>query len=117
MLNSILLAVLPIILPPLVGAVGVFYKQAVSKLPANLQPIISELASQAVAAAEQHLADSNGATKYDAASAWLSASLGRFGVKLSVDELRSAIEEAVYYLNQGQPAPVARVAAPQPAGV
>ncbi len=122
MLNSILLAVLPIILPPLVGAVGVFYKQAVSKLPANLQPIISELAGQAVAASEQSLSGQPGATKFAAASTWLSGALSRYGITLSASEIKSFIEEAVYDLKQSMPsAPAvvpaaAPVAAPQTPG-
>ena len=42
-LTPILAAVLPIVLPPLIGTVVVFAKKEEAKLPTNLQPIIEQL--------------------------------------------------------------------------
>ena len=82
----------------------------VAKLPANLQPIISGLAGQAVAASEQSFAGAAGQAKFAAASTWLVSALARYGVKLTPDEIKSSIEEAVFYLNQSQGKSVASAA-------
>jgi hypothetical protein len=112
-INQILALVLPLILPPLIGAVTVFAKGQIAKLPANVQPVVSSLASQAVAAVEQTMQGQAGSAKFSAASYFLSASLKRIGVTLDPNEIKTVIEEAVYYLNQSQgKSPVA--AAPQP---
>jgi LL-H family phage holin len=112
-INQILAIVLPIVLPPLVGAVTLFYKKEIAKLPANIQPIIDTLANQAVSAAEQSLSGAAGEAKFAAASNWLVASLSHYGVKLSDTQVKSALEQAVYYLKLNKaeaPAPAATAA-------
>jgi excinuclease UvrABC helicase subunit UvrB len=112
--NQVLALVLPLVLPPLIGAVGVFFKKEEAKLPQNLQPVISSLASQAVNATEQCLTGATSSGKFAAAANFLSKSLSRFGVVLTPDEMKSVIEQAVFVMKQSQPAPEAPVQAPQP---
>jgi hypothetical protein len=109
--NQILAVVLPLVLPPLIGAVTLFVKGEIAKLPGNIEPVVSSLAGQAVAAVEQTMQGTAGDAKFAAASYYLSASLKRIGISLDPNEIKSVIEEAVYYLNQAQgKSPVAAAA-------
>ena len=101
-LTPILAAVLPIVLPPLIGTVVVFAKKEEAKLPTNLQPIIESLATQAVNSAEQSLFGQPGNIKFDSAASWLADALKRYGVSLTSGEIKSAVESAVYSLNESQ---------------
>jgi hypothetical protein len=112
-INQILLLVLPIILPPLVGAVTVFAKGEIAKLPANIQPTVNSLAAQAVSAVEQTMQGQEGSAKFSAASYFLSSSLKRIGVTLDPNEIKTVIEDAVYALNLSQ-GKTPTAAAPQP---
>ena len=113
-LGPVFLGLIPVVFPFLVSGAAILFKRFDAKLPANVQPVVSSLASQAVAAAEQSLKGQAGSAKFAAASTWLSAGLKSAGISLSSDEIKSVIEEAVYYLNQNQaqaPAAPAQTAA------
>lgn len=105
--QSIIDQLLPIILTILIaacvtGVVGI-YHWILQRLPTNVQAMVSQVAQQVVAAVEQSHAGSIGQDKKIAAVADVNEILAQSHLPAPVQMIDSAIESAVFSLNQLKP--------------
>ncbi len=96
---DILLVVLPILLPPLVGAVVLFVKSQIARLPADLRVLVQSIVSTAVQAVEQTASNElNSAGKKQLAMEKVQITLAHYKINVPDGEISDLIEEAVAFL-------------------
>ncbi len=96
---DVLLVVLPILLPPLVGAVVLFVKSQIARLPADLRVLVQAIVSTAVQAVEQTASNElNNAGKKELAMEKVKATLAHYKISVPDSEVSDLIEEFVSYL-------------------
>ena len=111
---TILLALAPYLVPPLVGAITVLVKSAFEKMPANQQALAKSVVQSVVLGLEQNpgILPYNGPAKKQIAIEAASAILNKYGIKADPVLLNSLIEETVFAINSAKsPAPTPPVTA------
>lgn len=100
---SLLLALAPYLVPPLVAVLSVLVKNAFSKLPANQRDLIKQVAQTAVVATEQTASQAlNGPGKKQLAVDFVETELSHWGIKAPSGLVSTLIEEAVAALPHTQ---------------
>ncbi len=111
-LATILLIVIPIVLPSLLALLTFLVKRAFEGLPSNARPLILDMVTKAVAATEQQATNVlSDPEKKQFALARVQEQLDHAGLKVPVDVLNTLVEAAVYAMNHA--APILPAAAPQ----
>lgn len=115
--EQIILVAIPILLPPLVGAVIFFVNAQLSKLPANQRVFVQQIVGSSVAAVEQSASGQlNDVGKKQLAIQFVEAELKHWNINIPESIVSSLIEEAVAFLPKtNTPEKVVEVAAPVPA--
>lgn len=108
--TSILLALAPYLLPPLLAFIGLEAKKAWDKLPTNQRALLSNVVGTAVTAVQQTMPDAGNVTKKSRAIELVLAQLAHLGLNVPAPVLDQLIEEAVFsmkgFLQVVTPAPV-----------
>ncbi len=111
-LFQILIIVLPIVLPPLIAFLVVLVNKELAKLPANVRPVLADVAKVSVSAVEQVAQSELGtAEKKQKALAFASAQLDHLGMKVPTDVLNVVVEDAVFAVKHAPPIVLATPAA------
>ena len=101
--NEQILALISAVVPLIVSLTAYMYKVLVTKLPAQKQVLLQQVAIQAVHMAEQVIGSGNGVAKRTMAENAVNANLKSLGLNVAPSLVNAAIESVVFSLNQQAP--------------